>query len=269
MRPRSVAKHVARRLLGDERWNDFRLRRNSHSLGWLVKHFGSDKTGPPGTHRYTQHYQKFFEPLRDRRMVVLEIGIGGYAKAGKGGGSLRAWKQFFPHAVIVGLDLEDKKFVEEDRIRVYQGDQSDAAVLHRIVEEVGRPRIVIDDGSHFSHHVRASFAVLFPLLETGGYYCIEDVQTSYWPEWHGSDDRHSATTTMAMVKDLIDGLNYEEFVDENYQPTYTDLNVTEIHCFHNLVVIRKGRNAEGTDKKRILRSRYGAAGPSRPPSSPG
>jgi hypothetical protein len=64
---------------------------------------------------------------------------------------------------------------------------------------------------------------------------------------------------MALVKDLVDGLNYMEFVDDDYAPTYTDLNVTEVHCFHNLVVIRKGRNDEGTRKREILRQRYGAA----------
>ena len=254
--PRAVVKDYARRALGDERWNDLEVRRNSHSLGWLAKRFGSDKTGPPGKHRYTQHYQKFFEPMRNERMVVLEIGIGGYTRTGTGGGSLRMWKHFFPNALVVGLDLEDKKFVEEDRIRVYQGDQSDGELLERIVREVGAPRIVVDDGSHFSHHIRATFEVLFPLLENGGYYAIEDTQTSYWPEWHGSEDRSSPETTMGLVKGLVDGLNYEEFIEDGYEPTYSDVNVKEVHCYHNLVVVRKGRNTEGTNKKRILRDRY-------------
>jgi hypothetical protein len=254
--PRSVAKDYVRRALGDDRYAQLEIRRNSHSLGWLAKRFGSDKAGPPGVHRYTQHYQKFFEPLRNERMVLLEIGIGGYTHAGRGGGSLRMWKHFFPNALIVGLDLQDKKFVEEDRIRVYEGDQADPEVLERIVREVGPPRIVIDDGSHFSHHVRTTFGVLFPLLENRGYYAIEDTQTSYWPEWHGSADRQSRATTMAMVKDLLDGLNYVEFVDDDYEPTYTDRNVKEVHCYHNLVIIRKGRNDERTNKRRLLKKRY-------------
>jgi hypothetical protein len=32
-----------------------------------------------------------------------------------------------------------------------------------------------------------------------------------------------------------------------------------VHCFHNLVVIRKGRNDEGTRKREILRQRYDSA----------
>ena len=35
------------------------------------------------------------------------------------------------------------------------------------------------------------------------------------------------STSMALVKDLLDGLHYEEFafLDPGYQPTYTDLHV--------------------------------------------
>jgi len=254
--PRAVAKQTVRRALGEARYAELELRRNSRSLGWLAKRFGSDKAGPPGVHRYTQHYQKFFEPMRNDQMVVLEIGIGGYAHTGKGGGSLRMWKHFFPNALIVGLDLQDKKFVEEDRIRVYQGDQSDPELLQRIVQEVGAPRIIIDDGSHFPHHIRKTFEVLFPLLADGGYYCIEDTQTSYWPEFGGAEDLDAPDTTMALVKRLVDGLNYMEFVIEPFEPTYSDLHVTQVDCYHNLVFIQKGENRERTRKRKALKERY-------------
>ena len=62
---------------------------------------------------------------------------------------------------------------------------------------------------------------------------------------------------MALVKRLVDGLNYEEFVDEDYQPTYADRHVVGVHCYHNLVIIEKGENAEGTNKLEVLQERYG------------
>jgi hypothetical protein len=43
----------------------------------------------------------------------------------------------------------------------------------------------------------------------------------------------------------VDGLNYEEFLIEGYQPTYYDTNVVSLHFYHNLAVIGKGENAEG------------------------
>jgi hypothetical protein len=61
---------------------------------------------------------------------------------------------------------------------------------------------------------------------------------------------------MALVKRLIDGLNYVEFLDEAYEPTYTDLHVTAVSCYHNLVFIQKGHNRESTRKRRVLSERY-------------
>jgi hypothetical protein len=223
------------------------------SLTELGQHFGTDKAG---THAYTQHYERHLRHLRDETFAMLEIGIGGAQREGKGGASLRMWKWFFPRAQIVGLDIEDKAFVRRNRISTYQGDQSDEALLRRIHDEQGPFKVIIDDGSHRPEHVRKSFDLLFSLLEDDGIYAIEDTQTSYWPEWGGSEDRHDPGTTMALVKDLIDGLNYEEYVDEDYQPTYTDRHVVAVFAYHNLVFIQKGLNAEGTRRRKILKRRY-------------
>jgi len=166
------------------------------------------------------------------------------------------WKHFFPKAQIIGLDVEDKSFVDAARIRTYRGSQVDEAILTQITDDADRLMVVVDDGSHRPEHIRETFRILFPLLEDGGVYAIEDIQTSYWPEWGGSEDRHDPTTTMALVKDLVDGLNYEEFVDETYEATYTDANVVAVHAYHNLVFIEKGLNHEGTNRRRVLRERY-------------
>jgi demethylmacrocin O-methyltransferase len=223
----------------------------------LAQEFGTDKFG---SHRYTPHYQRHLEHLRDREFTLLEIGIGGSDRAGKGGASLRMWKHFFPHAQIVGLDLHDKSFVAAERITPIQGDQADEALLRRIEAEHGPFQVVVDDGSHRPEHVRETFRVLFPLLAADGVYAIEDTQTSYWPEWGGSEDRHDPTTTMALVKDLLDGLHHEEFVEESYEPSYSDLHVVGVHGYHNLVVVEKGDNREGSNKRRILKARYGRPG---------
>jgi hypothetical protein len=226
-----------------------RRRLAAMDLTELARAFGTDKGGPK--HHYTQHYERHLRHLREESFTFLEIGIGGYEKQGRGGGSLRMWKHFFPRAQIVGLDIHDKSFVEADRIRTYQGSQVDPEILDRIVDEAGDLRVVVDDGSHECEHVRETFRLLFPRLPDGGIYAIEDTQTSYWPERGGSEDLDARTTSMALVKQLVDGLNYEEFVDESYVPTYTDLNVAAVHCYHNLVVIEKGPNAEGSNRRHV------------------
>jgi hypothetical protein len=225
------------------------------SLTELAEEFGSDKWG---VHRYTPHYERHFGPLRDREMLVVELGIGGYAREGQGGASLRMWKWFFPRAQIVGVDIQDKSFVDEERITSFQGSQTDRKLMRRIVKQFGPPTIVIDDGSHRPAHVRKSFQILFPLLANGGLYVIEDIQTSYWPQWRGSLDLDDPTTSMAMVKGLLDGLNHEEFLDESYEPTYTDVHVVAVHGYHNLVIIEKGDNREGSNKRTANKKWYAA-----------
>jgi len=231
------------------------LEKRSADLTWLGKHFKTDKAG---THHYTQHYQRHFSHLRDREINLLEIGIGGYSREKAGGASLRMWKHFFPKGRIHGLDIEDKSFVEEDRIKAYCGSQDDPELLRRIASEVGRLDIVIDDGSHVPEHILKTFEILFPLLADDGIYVVEDTQTSYWPEWGGHEDPENPGTSMAMLKRLTDGLNHVEFVTEPYEPTYTDRRVVGVHFYHNLVFIQKGVNDEGTRKRAILKKRYQA-----------
>lgn len=207
----------------------------------LALGLGTDKAG---SHHYTQHYHRHLEGLRDQEFALLEIGIGGYDDEGKGGASLRMWKHYFPRATIIGLDIEDKSFVEEERIAVYRGSQTDPDVLRRIHREHGPLKVIIDDGSHVPAHVRRTFGLMFPLLAADGIYAIEDTQTSYWPSWGGRVRRSSQVTSMALVKDLLDGLNHAEYARLNYSPSYTDLHVVGVHAYHNLVFIEKGDNSE-------------------------
>lgn len=214
------------------------------TLTELGRSFGTDKAKG---HHYTEHYERHLGHLRDTRFTLLEIGIGGYANANRGGASLQMWRAFFPRAQIVGLDVQDKSHAVAPRIAVYRGSQTDGEVLRRIVAEHGRPQVVIDDGSHRCEHIRATFDILFPLLADDGIYAVEDTQTSYWPRFGGSPDRQARDTTMAMVKDLLDGLNHAEFPDPDYTPSYSDLHVRSVTGYHNLVFIQKGENSEASN----------------------
>lgn len=211
-------------------------------------------------HGYTAHYERFFRPIRHRRLRILEIGIGGYQDPHAGGESLRTWKHYFPRSQICGIDLHEKRLPQESRIRVYQGSQVDEAFLRRVVGDMGGVDIVIDDGSHRNDHVIASFGILFPLLADGGIYAVEDTQTSYWPFMGGdSEDLASTRTMMGYFKALADGLNHAEYLRPGYAPSYLDRHVTGIHFFHNLVFVEKGDNGAGSNMVRDGRLREGSA----------
>jgi hypothetical protein len=222
---------------------------HGNDLPRLATGFGSDKEGG---HFYTTHYQRHFGPWRDRKLNLLEIGIGGYDYPDAGGESLRMWKAFFPHGHIFGIDLHDKSLHDEDRIKTFKGDQSDEAFLKETVRQIGPVDIIIDDGSHLNRHVIKTFQVLFPLLAPNGIYAVEDLQTAYWVNvagqlWDGSPDRDAPHTSMAFLKRLADGLNYEEFTAEGYNPTYFDTHIVAMHFYHNLAFIYKGVNNEGSN----------------------
>jgi hypothetical protein len=203
------------------------------------------RTDKWGSHWYTQHYERYFRPIRSKRLNILEIGVGGYESSAEGARSLRMWKAYFRKSQIVGIDLYDKTHFSEHRIDVRQCDQTDEDRLLRLSNEYGGFDIIIDDGSHINEHVIRTFEVLFPLLRSGGIYVAEDIQTAYWPSYGGGVN--SPKSSMKFFKDLADGLNHMEYPIADYEPTFYDKNIVEISFFHNLVFVRKGINDEKTN----------------------
>lgn len=210
---------------------------HSHNLEMLAIKHGTDKWG----HSYIKHYEQYFARLRKQSLNILEIGIGGYNDPKSGGSSLRMWQDYFPNSTIYGIDVYDKKFHNDKRIKTFIGSQNDPDFLKRVATNIGLIDIIIDDGSHINEHVLTSFNILFPYLVDGGFYIIEDVQTSYWPQDGGNwKDLNDPGTTMFMLKSLVDGLNYQCI--PNRIPTFTDKNIISIHFYRNIAFIIKGQN---------------------------
>lgn len=240
---KNLAKETLKTLLPAEIWHRLKCWVWRNDLPALAALFGTDKQG---VHCYCRHYQQHLGHLRRKSFNLLEIGVGGHESPHQGCGSLRMWKAFFPHAQINGIDIFDKSALEEPRIRIFRGSQADPEFLRKLVDDIGPLEVIIDDGSHVNEHVLTSFHILFPLLADGGVYVIEDLATSYWPEFGGSERSDAMYTSMNFLKSLIDGLNWEEFRDR--EPGPYDRGITSIHFYHNLAFITKGVNLEGTTK---------------------
>ena len=203
------------------------------------------RTDKEGAHFYADAYERHFGHLRSRAIALLEIGVGGYADPERGGESLRMWKEFFPRARIIGIDIHPKTGIAEDRITILQGDQSDPAFLDDVAARYGPFDIVVDDGSHVCAHVIASFQRLFGHLAVDGIYAIEDLQTSYWARTYGgSSGADRAGTSMTFLHALTDGLNHAELDIPGYVPSDFDLSVTSVTFYHNLAFIQRGDNRQ-------------------------
>jgi len=213
-----------------------------NNLNKLAQIYKSDKYGK---HFYTIHYQHHFRKFKFKRVNLLEIGVGGYHFPDIGGNSLRMWKRYFPFGRISSIDIYDKTFFQERRIKIFQGSQTDTVFLKKVINQIGSPDIIIDDGSHINSHVIETFQFLFPFLKEGGIYVIEDTETSYWPDYGGdSENLNNPNTSVNYFKKLVDCLNHKEFLLHDYEPSYYDLNIISIQFYHNLIFIFKGINNE-------------------------
>jgi hypothetical protein len=201
-------------------------------LETLAKKYGTDKVDKCVV------YDRFLSSIRNEPVNFFEIGIGGYSDPQAGGASLRMWKEYFAAGQIFGLDFYDKGAHAEDRICIYKGSQTDEAVLRGIANDIGRIDIILDDGSHYSEHVIKTFEFMFPLLASGGLYIVEDIGTSYWPNYGGSEDMNDPKTSVSFFKRLADGIQRRHF-RFSYDPTYADTHTMAIHFYDNIIIVEK------------------------------
>lgn len=185
-------------------------------------------------------YEPHIKHLRNEKINLVEIGVGGYNDEKRGGESLRMWKDYFATSNIYGIDIYDKSAFEEDRIKIFQGSQSDVSFLEDVYNEIEKVHLVVDDGSHVSNDIITTFKFFFPRMENNGIYIIEDLGTSYWPEFGGG---FKGETSMNFLKRLTDCLNHTEFLIKGYEPNYFDQHIKSIHFYRNAAIIFKGDNS--------------------------
>ena len=140
----------------------------------LAEKYGTDKGHP---HQYTPVY---FEELASHALAVsnvLEIGIctTRNIKNGRTGASLYMWREFFPNAMINGVDIDPASMVTDARIRSFLGNSTNKDAMAAIMRSVGTPQVIVDDGSHDPADQIKTARILLPYLPKGGWYFIEDV----------------------------------------------------------------------------------------------
>lgn len=147
-----------------------------HDIGFK---YGTDKAT---YHEYLNFYAKHL-PGRDFNGRLLEIGI-------RDGSSLRMWREYYPNAEIVGIDVVKYDWTIEG-VTMLEMDGTNIVDLR----ELGYFDIIIDDGSHMTHDQQTTFYWLYyNQLNEPGVYILEDLHTSYLPEYINSPK----TTTQAL-----------------------------------------------------------------------
>ncbi len=189
-----------------------------------------------------------------RPVDLLEIGV-------QNGGSLQIWGQYLPDdSSIVGIDIDDacRKLDLGPNIAVLVGDASDPAVLDRLIGGM-QFDIIIDDGSHRSDHIIATFDLCFGRLKPGGLYIVEDLHSSYHDSYRGGFRKPGAA--IEFFKSLADALNADHFEADAASsveaPVLSHLKVlsssiARLSFYDSVVVVEKLEEAKDGPYRRVL-----------------
>ena len=82
------------------------------------------------------------------------------------------------------------KIFAKDNIDIQIGSQNDKTFLRRYADDVKSLDIIIDDGGHTMEQQLNTFKILFPILNDGGIYIVEDVESSYQNMYGGGPKRN-------------------------------------------------------------------------------
>lgn len=236
--------------------------RRLDELTALADKFGSDKGTLSEAHGYTRVYSRLFEKLKDRTIVLLEIGLHRFEvdrrRVGYGEGkpamshkapSLQMWHEFFPRAKIFGFDIDDFSAVSIDRCTILRGDVASPDDLKRLTDRIGEEiDIVIDDASHASHHQQIALGHIFPSVRPGGVYVIEDL--GFQPYEYGLE-KDGAPKTRDLLRDLqVNGTFKSPFLSED-QRLAIEKTVGGVQLFDSLSM----RITDATDSLAVLRKK--------------
>jgi hypothetical protein len=220
-------------------------------LTYLANTLGSDKgTEFLDAHGYTRIYARLFEPIRDKEITFVEIGLfrhdadrrravnaieGINAASASRAPSLKMWRAYFPRAYLYGFDIDDFSQVNIDRCTIIQGDMSSESDLDRLVYTIGRPiDVLIDDASHASHHQQIALGRLFPHLRSGGIYIIEDL---HWQDKYL--ERQNIPKTRDVLRRLqLDGILETPLLCEE-QRRLLQGDIAEIRLFDSFTLVSR------------------------------
>jgi hypothetical protein len=174
-------------------------------------------------------YDTFLETIRHKPVRILEIGV-------LGGASVRTWRDYFQQGQIVGADVNvDVKRYVGQRITIEIVDQSNPDDLDRLAK-LGPVDLVVDDGSHIWEQQILTFQKLVSALNPGGYYILEDLDTSYGkyiPDYKGS----GGISAVAYLKDLADWVVACRVLELNKQP---DKHIAQIWPMIEFMAFSRG-----------------------------
>lgn len=174
-------------------------------------------------HSYTDIYARYLEPLRHKSIRLLEIGVAC-------GSSLKMWSKYLgPSSTIVGVDIRQEcasLCQNYDNIKIVIADAASTTIP-------GPFDVIVDDGSHVSEDIVKTWNRLWPALNSGGYYIVEDMRCTHDASYQANftfpkhpsafDRKHIMTWLDALMREMDFGRSDVDF----------------IHLYRELAILRK------------------------------
>ena len=185
-------------------------------------------------------YDSIFQFYKNRKLRFLEIGI-------LDGASIKTWKEYFNpdndrDAIIYGIDISEKSVqyvssLKMSGVQVFKCDQSSTSDLENLTKITGNLDIVIDDGSHINELTLNSFYHLWPYINKGGLYIIEDMLCTHdkasidWPNMQMNNPEVNFNNDRNVIDAFI--LKHLKEMDYDQSDIYT------MNFYRNLLIIQK------------------------------
>ena len=200
----------------------------------------------PRIHKWVHYfdiYHRHFQRFRDEPVTILEFGVNQ-------GGSMLMWQDYFhDDSRIVGVDIDERcRQFEGGNVTIEIGDQEDRVFLRDLARKHGPFDVVIEDGGHQMGQQIATFEEIYPAMTAEGCFLIEDLHTSYWPNYGGGYRREG--TFVEYAKGLSDQLNAWHSREPGFEVDEFTRTTRSMHFYDSIIVFERGEVTRPFSRKR-------------------
>lgn len=144
---------------------------NSPTVNYNIHKYATDKEL---AHSYIEVYDEIFEPYRNKKIKLLEIG-------NDRGGSIKLWADYFIDAHIYGIEIANFKELHDlnnqyQNINITMDTNAYSQEAINLISHNAPFDIIIDDGSHDVSDQIFFINNYLSLLSHDGIMVIEDIQ---------------------------------------------------------------------------------------------
>lgn len=195
------------------------------TIGEILLNYDTDKNKGASPerngHYYGDSYQEIFSKFdKESNVNIMEVGV-------QKGGSVSAWKDYFPNSFVLGIDIDDTRLEEykRDDVEFILSDIKDLSIKENTLISDKLFDIIIDDGSHYTTDVVFFFENYLDKLNVNGYFIIEDTQApGHWD---------------SLIKDKINFLQETKLKGRTFEMFIHDLRSKNNYYDDYLIIVKR------------------------------